>query len=151
MKCPFCEAMEDKVLESRETEEGKAIRRRRECLSCKERFTSYERVEEKPVSVIKRDGRKEQFTRTKITKGILRACEKRPVSAESIEALVDKIEREIHREAGREVTTTKIGELIMERLQQLDKIAYIRFASVYRKFENVGEFVKEVTEITVGG
>lgn len=151
MKCPFCEAIEDKVLESREIEEGKAVRRRRECLSCRERFTSYERVEEKPVSVIKRDGRKEQFSAEKIRQGILRACEKRPVTVEDIDNLVEEIEREIHREAGREVTSAKIGALVMEKLQGLDKIAYVRFASVCRKFENLSEFVKEVKEITVGG
>ncbi|OGC22805.1 transcriptional regulator NrdR [candidate division WOR-1 bacterium RIFOXYB2_FULL_42_35] len=151
MKCPFCDAIEDKVLESRETEEGKVIRRRRECLSCRERFTSYERVEEKPVSVIKRDGRKEQFSREKVTKGILRACEKRPVSAEAIEELVDEVEKQVHREAGREVNTVKIGELVMAQLQNIDKIAYVRFASVCRKFENLSEFIREVNEITVGG
>jgi len=151
VKCPFCDAIEDKVLESRETEEGKVIRRRRECLSCRERFTSYERVEEKPVSVIKRDGRKEQFSREKVTKGILRACEKRPVSAEAIEELVDEVEKQVHREAGREVNTVKIGELVMAQLQNIDKIAYVRFASVCRKFENLSEFIREVNEITVGG
>lgn len=151
MKCPFCDAIEDKVLESREIDEGKAIRRRRECLACRERFTSYERVEEKPVSVIKRDGRKEQFSREKVTKGILRACEKRPVTVVAIEELVDEVEKQVHREAGREVNTVKIGELVMGQLQKLDKIAYVRFASVCRKFENLSEFIQEVNEITVGG
>jgi transcriptional repressor NrdR len=149
MKCPFCQSLEDKVLESREADEGRAIRRRRECLSCRGRFTSYERVEEKPLMVIKRDGRREQFNREKICSGIFRACEKRPVSAEAIEAMVDEVERELHREAGREVLSSKIGEMVMDRIQKVDKIAYIRFASVYRKFEDISEFVKEVKEITL--
>jgi transcriptional repressor NrdR len=151
MKCPFCQNLEDKVLESRETEDGRAVRRRRECLACRGRFTSYERVEEKPLLVIKRDARREQFSREKIRAGISRACEKRPVSAEAVEAMVDEIEREIHREAGREVPSSKIGEMVMEKLQASDKIAYIRFASVYRKFEDLSEFIQEVKEISIGG
>lgn len=151
MKCPFCQNIEDKVLESRETDDGNAIRRRRECQSCRGRFTSYERLEEKPILVIKRDGRREQFSREKIRKGIMRACEKRPVSADAVDRMVDEIEREIHREAGREVISAKVGELAMEKLQATDKIAYIRFASVYRKFEDLSEFIKEVKEITIGG
>ncbi|MFH1347985.1 MAG: transcriptional regulator NrdR [Candidatus Margulisiibacteriota bacterium] len=151
MKCPFCENIEDKVLESREIDEGKAVRRRRECSGCRGRFTSYERVEEKPVLVIKCDGRREQFSRDKILNGIFKACEKRPVASEVVEGMVDEIEKEIHREAGREVMSSKLGELVMEKLQAVDKIAYIRFASVYRKFEDLSEFVKEVKEITVGG
>ncbi|OGB87537.1 transcriptional regulator NrdR [candidate division WOR-1 bacterium RIFCSPLOWO2_02_FULL_46_20] len=151
MKCPFCENIEDKVLESREIEEGKAIRRRRECAACRERFTSYERVEEKPLLVIKRDGRKEQFSKEKIHAGIVKACEKRPVSVGVLDTLVDEIEREIHREEGREVLSSKVGEMVMEKLQKVDKIAYVRFASVYRKFEELSEFIKEVKEISVGG
>ncbi|MBN2058070.1 MAG: transcriptional repressor NrdR [Candidatus Saganbacteria bacterium] len=151
MQCPFCENIEDKVLESREIDDGRAIRRRRECTACRGRFTSYERVEEKPVLVTKRDGRREQFSRDKISAGIFRACEKRPVSAEMVEAMVDEIEKQIHRQAGREVLSSKLGELVMEKLQEVDKIAYIRFASVYRKFEDISEFVKEIKEITVGG
>jgi len=151
MKCPFCQSADDKVLESREIDEGKAIRRRRECLNCRGRFTSYERVEEKPILVIKRDGRREQFSREKIRSGILKACEKRPVSLALVEEMIDEIEKEIHREEGREVTTAKIGEMVMEKLQRVDKIAYIRFASVYRKFESMAEFVKEIEEITIGG
>jgi transcriptional repressor NrdR len=147
MKCPFCEHIEDKVLESREIDDGKAVRRRRECAGCRGRFTSYERVEEKPVLVIKRDGRREQFSREKVRAGIMRACEKRPVSGEMVDELLEEIEREIHREDGREVTSAKIGELVMSKLSTLDKIAYVRFASVYRKFEDVSEFVKEVKEI----
>jgi transcriptional repressor NrdR len=151
MKCPFCQTIEDKVLESREIEDGRAIRRRRECLSCRGRFTSYERAEEKPLLVIKRDGRREQFSREKVRNGILKACEKRPVALETVENLVEEIEKNIHREAGREVTSAKIGEMVMDNLQELDKIAYVRFASVCRKFENLSEFVKEVKEISLGG
>ena len=147
MKCPFCGGVEDRVLESRETDEGRGIRRRRECLSCRGRFTTFERTEERPLLVIKRDGRREQFSREKIRTGILRACEKRPVPLEVIEGLVDEIEKALHREDGREVSSAKVGELVMERLQQVDKVAYIRFASVYRKFEHVHEFIKEVNEI----
>jgi transcriptional repressor NrdR len=149
MKCPFCDHLEDKVLESREIEEGSAVRRRRECLSCRGRFTSYERLEEKPLLVVKRDGRREQFSREKVLSGILKACEKRPVSLPTMEGLLDEVEKEVHREAGREVTSAHIGEMVMDRLQRVDKVAYIRFASVYRKFEDLSEFVKEVNEISV--
>ncbi|MDD4179005.1 MAG: transcriptional regulator NrdR [Candidatus Margulisbacteria bacterium] len=148
MKCPFCSATEDKVLESREVEDGNTIRRRRECLSCRGRFTSYEKIEERPLLVIKRDGRREQFSREKVVKGITHACEKRPVSIETIEDIVDEVEREMHREGGREVLSSKVGELVMEKLQAIDKVAYIRFASVYRKFEHVSEFLKEVKVLT---
>jgi transcriptional repressor NrdR len=148
MKCPFCDSIEDKVLESREVDDANTIRRRRECLACRGRFTSYERIEERPLMVTKRDGRREQFSRDKVIKGILHACEKRPVSIDTIEAIVDEIEKELHREAGREVMSSKIGELVMEKLQSADKVAYIRFASVYRKFEHVSEFLKEVKELT---
>jgi len=148
MKCPFCESVEDKVLESREVDDGSTIRRRRECIGCRGRFTSYERIEERPIMVIKRDGRREQFGRGKVVKGILHACEKRPVSMDAIESVVDEIERELHREAGREVLSSKIGVLVMEKLQELDKVAYIRFASVYRKFEDISDFLKEVKELS---
>lgn len=151
MQCPFCENIEDKVLESREIDEGRAIRRRRECTSCHGRFTSYERVEEKPLLVIKRDGRREQFSRDKVRSGIRRACEKRPVSSDLVELMLDEIEKEIHRVDGREVMSSKIGELVMAKLQQADKIAYVRFASVYRKFEDISEFIKEIKGITIGG
>lgn len=147
MKCPFCGRIEDKVLESRETDEGRSIRRRRECTFCRRRFTTFERIEERPLVVIKRDGRREQFSREKIRKGILRACEKRPISVETVEAIIEDIEKDLHRVAGREVNSSKIGEMIMERLLRIDKIAYIRFASVYRKFEHISEFIKEVKEM----
>lgn len=129
-------------------DDAETIRRRRECLSCRGRFTSYERIEERPVLVIKRDGRREQFSRQKVLTGILRACEKRPVSLEIMEAIVDEVEKALHREAGREVISSKVGELVMEKLHQIDKVAYIRFASVYRKFEHVSEFQREVEELT---
>ncbi|MFA6170218.1 MAG: transcriptional regulator NrdR [Candidatus Margulisiibacteriota bacterium] len=148
MKCPFCDSLEDKVLESREVDDAVTIRRRRECLSCRGRFTSYERIEERPVLVIKRDGRREQFSRQKVMTGILRACEKRPVSLATIETIVDEVEKALHREAGREVMSSKIGEMVMEKMHQIDKVAYIRFASVYRKFEHVSEFQREVEELT---
>ncbi len=135
-------------MESRESEDGEVLRRRRECQSCRGRFTSYERVEEKPLMVVKRDGRREQFNSEKVRHGILKACEKRPVSIAAIDEMVDWIEKELHREVGREVVSSKIGEMIMEKLQSTDKIAYIRFASVYRKFEDVSEFIKEVKEIS---
>lgn len=151
MKCPFCQSSDDKVLESRENEDGEVIRRRRECQSCRGRFTSYERVEEKPLMVIKRDGRREQFSSEKLHNGLLKACEKRPVSVAAIEELVDWIEKELHREVGREVNSSRIGEMVMERLQGIDKIAYVRFASVYRKFEDVSEFIKHVKEISFAG
>lgn len=148
MKCPFCDSLEDKVLESREVDDAVTIRRRRECLSCRGRFTSYERIEERPILVIKRDGRREQFNRQKMMTGILRACEKRPVSLDTIETIVDEVEKALHREAGREVMSSKIGEMVMEKMHQIDKVAYIRFASVYRKFEHVSEFQREVEELT---
>lgn len=148
MKCPFCDNIEDKVLESREVDDASTIRRRRECQSCRGRFTSYERIEERPLLVIKRDGRREQFSRDKVVKGIMHACEKRPVSIDQIETIVDELEKELHREAGREVLSSKIGEFVMEKLSEADKVAYIRFASVYRKFEHVSEFLKEVKELT---
>jgi transcriptional repressor NrdR len=148
MKCPFCDSIEDKVLESREVDDASTIRRRRECLSCRGRFTSYERIEERPLMVQKRDGRREQFSRDKVVKGILHACEKRPVSIDQIETIVDELEKELHREAGREVLSSKIGEFVMEKLSAADKVAYIRFASVYRKFEHISEFLKEVKELT---
>lgn len=148
MKCPFCGKDEDKVLESRTISEGETIRRRRECLGCGERFTSYERIETAPVMVIKKDGRREPFQREKIENGIHRAVEKRPVSIDDIEQLVNDIEKTLSDRLKKEVTSLEIGELIMERLEKLDQVAYVRFASVYRQFKNVQEFVKEVEDIS---
>lgn len=147
MLCPFCNHPEDRVLESRELDDGRSVRRRRECLKCEGRFTSYERVEERPIMVIKRDGQREQFSRDKILKGVTRACEKRPVSAEMIDKLVDEVIHEVHRADGREVATQKVGELVMNKLQKIDQVSYIRFASVYRQFSDVKDFVKEVKEL----
>ena len=148
MKCPFCGKDEDKVLESRTISDGEAIRRRRECLGCGERFTSYERIETAPVMVIKRDGRREPFLREKIENGIRKAVEKRPVSIDSIELLINDVEKTLNDKIKKEVTSLEIGELIMERLHKLDEVAYVRFASVYRQFGDVKEFVKEVEDIS---
>lgn len=147
MKCPFCANEEDKVLESREIDEGQAVRRRRQCLKCEGRFTSYERIEERPLMVIKRDGSRQPFSRQKLMAGLLRACEKRPISMDQIDEMVDEVERTVHRESGREVKTSRIGELIMEKLQKIDQVAYVRFASVYRQFSDVSEFVREIKEL----
>lgn len=149
MRCPYCGKTDDKVLESRTMGNGETIRRRRECISCGYRFTSYERIEEKPFMVVKRDGRREPFERAKIEKGITRALEKRPVSAGMIEILVNEIEdTAVMKGRGtREITTGELGELVLARLYGIDKVAYIRFASVYKHFENLEEFVNEVKKV----
>jgi transcriptional repressor NrdR len=144
MTCPFCGYREDKVIDSRESKEGESIRRRRQCLACERRFTTYERCDEVPYMVIKKDGRREKFDRQKVLNGLLRACEKRPVSIGKLAELVDEAESALGESADRELPTTLIGELIMERLKSLDKIAYVRFASVYRDFKDVGEFLSEL-------
>ncbi|HEX9920609.1 MAG TPA: transcriptional regulator NrdR [Candidatus Methylomirabilis sp.] len=149
MKCPFCGHDEDRVIDSRSTEEGTAIRRRRECLKCQGRFTSYERVETHPLIVIKQDGRREPFDRQKVLSGIRKACQKRPISTQQIEEIVSEIEKVLSDRMKREVDSTEIGELIMERLQALDQVAYVRFASVYRRFEDASDFVKEVKGLVV--
>jgi transcriptional repressor NrdR len=149
MKCPFCGHDEDRVIDSRSTEEGTAIRRRRECLKCQGRFTSYERVETHPRIGIKQDGRREPFDRQKVLSGIRKACQKRPISTQQIEEIVSEIEKVLSDRMKREVDSTKIGELIMERLQELDQVAYVRFASVYRRFEDASDFVKEVKGLVV--
>ncbi|MFA4858317.1 MAG: transcriptional regulator NrdR [Candidatus Margulisiibacteriota bacterium] len=147
MRCPLCGNLEDKVLESRETDESNVIRRRRECQKCEGRFTSYERIEEIPLNVVKRDGTREQFDVNKITKGVVRACEKRPVASDTIEALVDEVQRVIRREGKKEIPTAWIGDLVMERLQKIDQIAYVRYASVYRNFTDVTQFLKEIRDL----
>ena len=147
MNCPFCAHPKDKVVDSREANSGDAIRRRRECLECGRRFTSYERIEEIPYLVIKKDGRREAFDRAKLTAGLHTACEKRPVSAKSIETVVDEIESMVQDSAEREVEARAVGELVMERLKELDKVAYVRFASVYRRFEDVQEFMSELRDL----
>jgi transcriptional repressor NrdR len=151
MKCPFCGHDEDRVIDSRSTEEGMAIRRRRECLKCQGRFTSYERVETHPLIVIKQDGRREPFDRQKVLSGIRKACQKRPISTQQIEGIVSEIEKVLSDRMKREVDSTEIGGLIMERLQELDQVAYVRFASVYRRFEDASDFVKEVKGLVVEG
>lgn len=144
MKCPFCSHMEDKVVDSRESREGDAIRRRRECLKCERRFTSYERIDEIPYMVIKKGGRREPFSRDKVMAGLLRACEKRPVPTARLETIVNAVESCVQTSPERELSTEKIGEMIMRRLKELDKVAYVRFASVYLEFQDVSEFMDEL-------
>lgn len=144
MKCPFCGGVDDRVVDSRESREGEVIRRRRECESCGRRFTSYETIEEIPYMVVKKDGRREAFDRKKLRAGLVKACEKRPVSPAQLDAIVDEIETRLHDTEEREVGTTDIGARVMDRLRELDKVAYVRFASVYRKFEDVDEFLNEL-------
>ena len=147
MKCPFCLHDEDKVIDSRSSNEGKSVRRRRECIKCKKRFTTYEYVEEVPLMVIKKDGRRESFDRNKIISGILKACEKRPVSMEKVEAVVDRVEKELQKSFDKEVKAQVVGELVMEHLHKLDEVAYVRFASVYRQFKDINHFMKELKDL----
>ncbi len=147
MKCPFCGFIEDKVIDSRSSNEDKSVRRRRECLKCKRRFTTYEYIEEVPLMVIKKDGRREAFDRNKIISGILKACEKRPVSMEKVEAVVDKVEKELQKSFDKEVKAQVVGELVMEYLHKLDEVAYVRFASVYRQFKDINHFMKELKDL----
>ena len=145
MKCPFCGHLEDKVVDSRLGKEGKSIRRRRECLSCKARFTTYEEVEELLPMVVKKDVRREQFDRQKILAGIKKACEKRPISIEELEKLVDDVKHILQENSDKEVPSTRIGEIVVNKLHELDEIAYVRFASVYRHFKDINEFMEELT------
>lgn len=147
MRCPYCNELESRVLDSRASDDGASIRRRRECNQCKRRFTTYERTEERPLMVIKKDGSREQFIREKVLDGITRACEKRPVSMEEIENLVASIEREIRDQYDREVSSQLIGEKVMNRLQSLDEVAYVRFASVYRQFTDLNSFIKTIEQL----
>src|SRR5947209_123671 len=147
MKCPFCGIEDDKVVDSRESKEGESIRRRRECTGCNKRFTTYERIDEIPYMVIKKDGRRERFDRHKILQGLLKACEKRPVATPKLEGIVDEIESVVHEATERELTTTEVGELIMHKLKKLDKVAYVRFASVYMDFKDVQEFMSELKNL----
>ena len=144
MTCPFCGHREDKVIDSRESKEGDSIRRRRQCLACERRFTTYERCDEVPYMVIKKDGRREKFDRQKVLNGLIRACEKRPISMGTLADLVNEAETAVLESPDRELPTTLIGELLIARLRDLDKIAYVRFASVYRDFQDVGEFLSEL-------
>ena len=147
MKCPYCEHLEDRVVDSRESKEGDVIRRRRECLACGRRFTSYERIDEIPYMVVKKDGRRERFDRNKVMSGLLRACEKRPVSTGQLEALVDEIEQRVQDATDREITSEEVGKQAMQKLRQLDKVAYVRFASVYLEFKDVTEFMTEINHL----
>lgn len=151
MKCPFCAYKEDKVVDSRATQEGAAIRRRRECLRCGKRFTTYEYIEELALMVIKKDGRRESFDRQKILSGLLKACEKRPISMEKLEEIVTQVERLIQKKYDREVESSKIGELVMEKLKTLDDVAYVRFASVYRQFKDISQFMVELKDMLSRG
>jgi transcriptional repressor NrdR len=147
MKCPFCGHVEDKVIDSRSSNEDKSVRRRRECLKCKKRFTTYEYIEEAPLLVIKKDGRREAFDRNKIISGILKACEKRPVSMEKVEAVVDRVEKDLQKNFDREVKAQVIGEIVMDQLHKVDEVAYVRFASVYRQFKDINHFMKELKDL----
>jgi transcriptional repressor NrdR len=147
MKCPYCGNLGDKVVDSRESKEGEVIRRRRECLECGKRFTSYERIDEIPYMVVKKDGTRERFDRQKLVNGLLKACEKRPVSLKSVEAIADRVESTLQDRAEREIGTTEVGAFVMEELKKLDKVAYVRFASVYRHFRDIGEFMDELKEL----
>jgi transcriptional repressor NrdR len=147
MKCPFCSSIENRVIDSRLSKDGNIIRRRRECSSCQRRFTTHERVEEISPVVIKKDGRREPFDRNKIFAGIQRACEKRPVSIEVIDSLVEKMERDFQEKGDKEIKSTEIGERVMQELHNLDEVAYVRFASVYRQFKDISEFMAEVREL----
>jgi transcriptional repressor NrdR len=147
VKCPFCAHVDDKVIDSREGRTGDTIRRRRECLKCGRRFTTYERIDEIPYMVIKKDGRRERFERQKILQGLLKACEKRPVATAKLESIVDGVEGVVQEATERELTTAEIGEMIMQQLKKLDKVAYVRFASVYMDFKDVQEFMTELKNL----
>jgi len=147
MTCPFCGFKEDKVIDSRESREGDLIRRRRECLGCARRFTTYERIDEVPYMVVKKDGRREKFERQKVLSGLLKACEKRPISMATLAGIVDEVESVLAAREERELSTTEIGEFLMAKLAQLDKIAYVRFASVYRDFQDVEAFFNELKDL----
>jgi transcriptional repressor NrdR len=147
MKCPFCGHLGDKVVDSRESKEGEVIRRRRECLECGRRFTSYERIDEIPYMVVKKDGTRERFERQKLIAGLLKACEKRPVSVAAVEAVADRVEGRLQDRPEKEMSTEEVGALVMEELKRLDEVAYVRFASVYRNFRDAGEFQSAVKEV----
>ncbi|MBP5167134.1 MAG: transcriptional repressor NrdR [Oscillospiraceae bacterium] len=147
MRCPFCSYTESKVIDSRPAEEGASIRRRRECLSCGKRFTTYEIIERLPLLVVKKDGSRQSFDRTKVINGLVKACEKRPVSAEQIEKIADEIEQELQGMLEREVPSERVGEMVMKHLKDLDEVAYVRFASVYRSFKDINTFLEELNKL----
>ena len=147
MKCPFCSFEESKVIDSRPTDEGQRIRRRRECLSCGKRFTTYEIIESLPIIVRKKDKSRETFNRDKLMTGLLRACEKRPVSIDTLDNMIDEIETTLQNSLDREVSSEKIGQLVMEKLKKIDEVAYVRFASVYRQFKDINTFMRELNKL----
>ncbi|SHH61883.1 transcriptional regulator NrdR [Sporanaerobacter acetigenes] len=147
MKCPFCDYYETKVIDSRPTDEGQAIRRRRECIKCGKRFTTYEKVEEIPLIVVKKDGNRQTYDRNKILTGIIKACEKRPVSMQTIEDIVDNIEKTLYNSMEKEVTSQHIGEMVMNHLKNIDEVSYVRFASVYRQFKDINTFMDELKKL----
>ncbi|NBI68741.1 transcriptional regulator NrdR [Pseudoflavonifractor sp. 60] len=147
MKCPYCGFLESKVVDSRPADEGASIRRRRECLSCHKRFTTYETMESLPLMVVKKDGSRQSFDRSKVLSGVIRACEKRPVTYQAMEGLVTEIEQALQNQMDREVSSAQIGELVMERLKKLDEVAYVRFASVYRQFKDINTFMAELSKL----
>ena len=149
MKCPFCSFEESKVIDSRPTDEGERIRRRRECMSCGKRFTTYEIIESVPIVVVKKDKSREVFDRDKLFNGMMRACEKRPVSVDVIEKAIDEIEAELQNSLDREVTSLKIGEYVMDKLKDIDEVAYVRFASVYRQFKDINTFMSELKKLLI--
>jgi len=149
MNCPFCGFKQDRVIDSRESKEGDVVRRRRQCLGCERRFTTYERSDEIPYMVVKKDGRREKFDRQKVLSGLLKACEKRPVAMPKLAEIVDSVEAKLAESTDRELSTTEIGEMLMERLRTLDKIAYVRFASVYRDFQDVEAFLNELKHLVL--
>ena len=147
MKCPYCAHLGDKVVDSRESKEGEVIRRRRECLECSKRFTSYERIDEIPYMVVKKDGTRERFERQKLLAGLLKACEKRPVSVAALDAIADRVEGALQERPEKEIATSEVGAFVMEELKKLDKVAYVRFASVYRHFRDISEFMTELKDL----
>lgn len=147
MRCPFCGYLEDKVLDTRPTDEGSVIRRRRECLKCQKRFTTYEKIENVPLVVIKKDGTRESFDRQKLLNGLIKACQKRPVTMSQLEKMVDDIEAGFQNSFEKEVTSVKIGEMVMQKLKDIDEVAYVRFASVYREFKDIHTFMEEINKI----
>ena len=147
MKCPFCGFLESKVIDSRPAEEGSTSRRRRECLACQKRFTTYEIIEHLPLVVVKRDGSRQTFDRVKLINGMVRACEKRPVSLAQLEKIADEIEQELQSALEREISTVDIGEMVMRRIKEVDEVAYVRFASVYRSFKDINTFMEELTKL----
>ncbi len=147
MKCPYCNNLQDKVIDSRESEDGISVRRRRECLSCGKRFTTYEQMEKIPIMVIKKDGRREEFSKEKILRGLLHACEKRPISMDKLQEIVEAVEAKILSGMKKEVPSKEIGETVINELHKIDKVAYVRFASVYREFEDVDDFSQQVSAL----